>query len=94
MAIIDASNPLDAEEIGNQVEYTLSNGEELYNFLFANPSVLEQVANLISMHWDNPNMMSLLVRHQIFNDLNEIKIIVKPSSYLIFWIDLQILSER
>ena len=72
MGIIDCSNPEISEEIGNQVEYTLSNGEELYNFLFANPSVLGSVANLISMHWNTSGVLEWTLKQQLESDLNEI----------------------
>ena len=59
------------EEAQMTREYILSNGQELYNFLFANPSSLEQVANLMVMHWNKPNAFAHTVKQQIEQDVFE-----------------------
>lgn len=63
----EAQNLID-EEAATTQEYILSNGQELYNFLFANPESLESVANLIVMHWNKPTLAHS-VKQQIENDV-------------------------
>jgi len=66
----EVQNAID-EEAQMTREYILSDGQELYNFLFANPSSLEQVANLMVMHWNKPNAFAHTVKQQIESDVFE-----------------------
>ena len=52
-------------------EYIISNGLELYNWLFANPDSLEEISNLMVMHWKDPHKMALLVKQQIETDIDQ-----------------------
>ena len=66
----EVQNAIDVEAQMKR-EYILSNGQELYNFLFSRPDVLEQVANLMVMHWNKPNAFAHTVKQQIEQDLLE-----------------------
>ena len=52
-------------------EYITSNGLELYNWLFANPETIEEISNLMVMHWKDPNKMALSVKQQIETDIDQ-----------------------
>ena len=51
-------------------EYILSNGAELNQFFMSNLETVEELANLISMHWNNPEEMERLIRQQLNRDLD------------------------
>ena len=52
-------------------EYIISNGLELYNWLFANPETIEEISNLMVMHWKDPHKMALSVKQQIETDIDQ-----------------------
>jgi|GEM_PF-5815562 len=62
-------NMIDAEaEISK--EYILSNGSELNEFLMRNLDIVEEMANLISMHWKLSHKIGPLIKQQLEADLD------------------------
>ena len=55
---------------GLQKEYILSNGAELYQFFMDNLETVEEIANLMSMHW-NDKSMGDIIKQQLNNDLDQ-----------------------
>lgn len=51
-------------------EYILSNGAELNQFFMDNLGSVEEIANLIVMHWQYPHKMGALIKQQLNQDLD------------------------
>ena len=58
------------EEAKEASDYILSSQPELQEF-FRNVWVVENITNLIVMHWDNPRRMGVLIKQQLEQDLFE-----------------------
>jgi len=51
-------------------EYILSNGAELNEFFMRHLDIVEELANLISIHWNRPDELIRHIQKQLNDDLD------------------------